>query len=154
MTVKKVGELRIDGKLGTNPYTSLVGEAPSFRSQFTPRYYEGSSWTSATKITRKWYRIGANSAVPEEVPDIYAKLTEADIGTWQYYLYAECDAYGVKLTTRSGFITLVVTEPKPIAGNTSHGYITEPVMRNLNTSVNPNFKLEAGQNGLYHQLPG
>lgn len=54
VTVKKVGELRIDGKLGTNPYTSLVGEAPSFRSQFTPRYYEGSSWTSATKITRKW----------------------------------------------------------------------------------------------------
>ena len=145
VTVKKVGELRFDGKFGTNPYTSFVGEAPSFRGWFNARYFEGERWISSMPITRKWYRIGANSAVPEEVPDLYAKLTEADIGTWQYYLYAECDAYGVKRTARSNFITLVVTEPKPIAGNTSHGYITEPVMRNLNTSVNPDFKLEAGK---------
>ena len=61
------------------------------------------------------------------------------------YLYAECDVYGVKLTAAAGISTLVVTEPKPIAGNTSHGYITEPVMQNLNTSVNPDFKLEAGK---------
>ena len=146
VTVKKVGELRFDAQPGTKPYTTIVGEKVPFASQFSPRYYEGESWTSATPITRKWYRIGANSAVPEEVSNISAALTEADIGTWQYYMYAECDAYGVKLTARSNFATLVVTEPTPIAGNASHGYITEPELHEpQHRSVNPNFKLEAGK---------
>ena len=60
-------------------------------------------------------------------------------------MYAECDAYGVKLTARSNFATLVVKEYTPIPGNASHGYITEPELTNLNTVVNPNFKFEEGK---------
>ena len=152
VSVKKVGEIRFDGEFGSELYTAHVGEMLPFRSKFTARYYVGDSRDYSLSPTVTWYRIGANSAVPEELGPYstinYQTLTEADIGTWQYYLYAELDAYGVKLTARSNFATITVSRPSPIAGSATHGYIKDLSVRynyTIASDTVPGFTFEEGK---------
>ncbi len=124
VTVKKVGNLAFAGSFSEESYCYKVGETNTFSWLFSAKYDVDGAADSGVKITTSWYRLGKNSATPEKVEDINAAFTDADVGTWQYYMYAEGDAYGVKVSARSNFATVIVAKPTPLTGNSAHGYTT------------------------------
>ena len=124
VTVKKVGNLAFAGSFSEESYCYKVGETNTFWALFRAKYDVDGAADSGVKITTSWYRLGKNSATPEKVEDINAAFTDADVGTWQYYMYAEGDAYGVKVSARSNFATVIVAKPTPLTGNSAHGYTT------------------------------
>ncbi|MGN1009051.1 MAG: S-layer homology domain-containing protein, partial [Butyricicoccus sp.] len=131
VSVKQLGELKFTSlyagrpdHFGDQPYTYKVGEVNTFYSLLTARYYMDGTWDRNVTVTTSWYRIKDGETEPQKVDNISAAFTDADLGTWQYYMYAECNAYGVPLTAQTNYATVIVSEPTPLEGSSANGYIT------------------------------
>jgi len=146
ITVKKLGELKFNTQFGEKPYSYKVGETNTFYNLLSASYYVDGVKESGVNASISWYRIGSNSAESEKVEDIRAPFTAADTGMWLYYQYAECDAYGVKLSVRSNFTTVVVSEPTPIEGSDANGFVSDlDYRREYGAGTHPLFQFEQGK---------
>lgn len=124
-TVKKAGELKFDGQFASSAYEVKVGEKFAYPYIYA-RYYIDGTIDYSVAATTTWYRIGAGSnGQPEKVTNINALMTAADVGTWQYYQYAECTAYGVKYTAMTNMATVIIGEPSAIPGDASNNFVSD-----------------------------
>ena len=125
VNVKGQGELVISGNLPTTTLNFKVGEsAYVLKNKLTPEFYVDGKKDYSANISSSWYRIGARSSgQAQKVDSLYSAITSSEVGKWKYYMYAECEIYGIKYTAMSNFVNVEIREAAPIPGDSSHGFV-------------------------------
>lgn len=139
--VKDAGELKFTKTVPNFSFNMKVGEnAGELSSYAKASYYINDAVDSSVKATIEWYRISRKgNGVAEKVDSLTAVLTDDDIGQWQYYMYAYCEAYGEQYNCRSDFFDVTISKAELPKGGDASDWVT-----NITASA-VNFQFEEGK---------